>query len=196
MSLSCLMRSMAMSYSSGRYWPSTLARLSCILGRDQLAAEDRRFFQVRLLAVADLAGAEPVGDGDEFDLGDEVGHLDQRGALALAGLDALIVAGRVQDAAVQEQGEIGHKPAVLLPARLKPGIKDPAEGALAGPEADHRGVQPDGSFIIGSAVVGGRCRQTPSRGRAGPSRHEVECRPLVPPKASATFCWAITGSIA
>ena len=57
-----------------------------------IATEHRRPLQVGLLAVAHFAGAKPVGDRDELDLGNEIGHLDQDGAFSLAGFDALIAA--------------------------------------------------------------------------------------------------------
>ena len=163
---------------------------------DELAAEYRRLLQVRLLAVARLAGAEPVGHGDEFDLGDEVGRLDQHGAFPLARFDALIVADRVGDAAVQQQGEVGQEPAVPAAAGLDSGVEDPAEGALAGPESDHRRVQADGRLILGRRGV-----RTPKPAsaltgptRPDPTRSKADCDRR--PKTSATFCWAITGSIA
>ncbi len=150
--------------------------------------ENRRFLEVRLLAIAHLAGPEPVGHGDELDLGDEVGHLDQGRALALARFDALIAAGRVGDAAVQEKGEIGQEPAAVAAAGLEPGVKDPAEGALAGSESDHGGVQANGRLIIGGAAVGGDSGESLSRGRSARLRARSKADRLLRPKASATFC--------
>ena len=80
---------------------------------------------------------------------------------------------------------------------LEPRVEDPAEGALAGPEADHRGVEPDRRLVLGDPPIVRERRRPPLNGPIGtpPSRSRAEAE-LPRPKASATFCWAITGSIA
>ena len=154
MLLSWLMRSSAIWYSSGRYWPSILARLRAFSAATSLRPRVVAFSSSDLAAVADLAGAKPARHGDELDLGNEIGHLDERGAFALAGLDALVLAGRVGETAVQKQGDIGEKLALAIPG-LDAGIEDPAEGALAGSEADHGGIEPDGRLVFRGAALGG-----------------------------------------
>ena len=83
----------------------------------------------------------------------------------------------------------------LAAAGLKPGVKDPAERALAGAEADHRRVQTNGRLVIGCLAL---CFDAGERlsgpAEADPTRSSAEN--LRRPKASATFCWAMTGSIA
>ena len=81
-----------------------------------------------------------------------------------------------------------------------PGIEDPAEGAFAGPETDHGGIEPDRRLVLGDAALGGQpADASPPRSLSGatgaaPARSSADC--VRRPKASATFCWAITGSMA
>ena len=57
----------------------------------------------------------------------------------------------------------------LAAVGLEPGIEDPAEGALARAEADHRGIQANGRLIIGRLPLcfdSGECPERPGVGRA------------------------------
>ena len=159
-------------------FPVLLGPIEGVLRRVQLAAQDRGLLQIRPLAVAHLAGAEPVRHGHELDLGDEVGHLDERGAFPLAGLDALIAADGIGQSSVEQERDVGQQSTVATPAGLEPRVEDPAERALAGAEADHGGVQADGRLILGGAAVGRESRDRPEgTGRARADQVERRLRP-------------------
>ncbi len=91
----------------------------------------------------------------------------------------LVAAGGVGYAARGQERDVGEQPASFSVVGLKPGIKDPAEGALPGAEADHRGVQPNRRLVIGRlplCVDSRECLEWSSVARA----HQVDRRELAP----------------